>query len=269
MAEAAQESFRLYFERAALVNNGGWYLEPWFARALLRETAHAIPLMPEDQHVNLSPLPWLLCSGGRQCQACNQATLPQHHRAVGQQTELETVAANGISSCNSILTASPPIVHAADPLYMALLRRMDHWLSSKDFSPWPTESCGAMLEGLLVTKHWLQSKRDKALILVNAITRTPHAALVLIDSLFRVLGHRGVQQLLGLRTTKGTVDTSLPPSALALLCAFEATHAESNSASAAAMTVGARAWTKHCHRSADGWWGISRGGTFVNVGVGL
>jgi hypothetical protein len=229
MAQACGDSFRCYLEQAALVNNGGWYIEPSFARTLLQPTGELLCQQHQvqpDRATTLSALPWLIRT-----------------TTTDNSSELQ-------------------VIDAAEPLFFALLRRIDQWLSpiSNDFTPWPMQPCGALLEGLLVTIDWLKSRRQRAAVLVGAIATSQHAAVVLIDSLFRVLEHRGVQHLLGIRTTKGTVVYALPPSALSLLAAFEVSQAPSNSTSAAALTVGARAWTKHCHRSGDGWWGVSRGG---------
>lgn len=68
------------------------------------------------------------------------------------------------------------------------------------------------------------------------------------------MGPRGVLTCLGVRRTQGSIDKCLPPSKLVLERAFSQLHTAEESKKSA-LTVGARALTKHCHRSSDGFWG--------------
>lgn len=61
---------------------------------------------------------------------------------------------------------------------------------------------------------------------------------------------RGILTLLGIRYTKGSVDT-FPPHFDQLLTSFQQIFTPT---SANPLTVGARALTKHCIRSKDNWW---------------
>jgi len=66
------------------------------------------------------------------------------------------------------------------------------------------------------------------------------------------LGRRGCLGLLGLRNTTGSADT-LPPRRARLMAGFRVAHKQKVKGSA--LTVGARALAKHCHRASDQWWG--------------
>jgi len=75
-----------------------------------------------------------------------------------------------------------------------------------------------------------------------------------IIRLIDVLQLRGFQTLLGLQSTVGSID-ALPPSRCSLISSFNALNDPSKSQ----LTVGARALTKHFHRSSSIWWGFSKG----------
>lgn len=81
------------------------------------------------------------------------------------------------------------------------------------------------------------------------LTTRPTEQLAL--SLLERLGPWGVLALLGCRRTAGTIQAA-PPSAHALVVAFDAPH---SAASASRLTVGARALSKHWQRSASRYWG--------------
>mmetsp|Transcript_38115 Transcript_38115/g.61719 ORF Transcript_38115/g.61719 Transcript_38115/m.61719 type:complete len:267 (-) Transcript_38115:625-1425(-) len=72
-------------------------------------------------------------------------------------------------------------------------------------------------------------------------------------NLLRSIGPRGVLTILGLRQTKGSTCT-LPPARELLIQSFNLPSGPKEP-----LTVGARAWTKHYHRSSDGWWGKPKG----------
>ena len=64
---------------------------------------------------------------------------------------------------------------------------------------------------------------------------------------------RGLLTLLRVRKTKGSID-HFPPSIRELVAAFNLPNTPSKP-----LTTGARALSKHCIRSKDGWWGDDRG----------
>uniref|UniRef100_K3X6B4 Uncharacterized protein n=1 Tax=Globisporangium ultimum (strain ATCC 200006 / CBS 805.95 / DAOM BR144) TaxID=431595 RepID=K3X6B4_GLOUD len=68
----------------------------------------------------------------------------------------------------------------------------------------------------------------------------------------RIGGARGVLTLLGFRHTVGS--RNVPP-----LTRAQCLHSFTQSHGKVTLTVGARAFTKHCQRSADGWWGDLKG----------
>mmetsp|Transcript_40641 Transcript_40641/g.82014 ORF Transcript_40641/g.82014 Transcript_40641/m.82014 type:complete len:306 (-) Transcript_40641:155-1072(-) len=76
------------------------------------------------------------------------------------------------------------------------------------------------------------------------------------SSLLRRVGPRVTVALLGIRTTAGCILDALPPSRSELIASFGRPHRPSGSG---VLSVGARALSKHCHRGAAGWWGVSTG----------
>lgn len=72
-----------------------------------------------------------------------------------------------------------------------------------------------------------------------------------VFNLFQKMKPRGILTLLRMRKTAGSIDL-FPPSHHELIKSFNLAHSERDSV---VLTVGARALTKHCIRSKDGWWG--------------
>lgn len=68
----------------------------------------------------------------------------------------------------------------------------------------------------------------------------------------KIGGARGILSLLGFRETVGS-RTACPLTRTQCVDAFNQRH------KSVGLTVGARAFSKHCVRSADGWWGHVRG----------
>ncbi|KAJ3315609.1 hypothetical protein HDV04_002023 [Boothiomyces sp. JEL0838] len=62
-----------------------------------------------------------------------------------------------------------------------------------------------------------------------------------------------IKLLLGIRKTVGSVDTIFPPNLNELLNAFQELHSNADT-----LTVGARALSKHVHRSSSGWYGVTK-----------
>ncbi|TMW56780.1 hypothetical protein Poli38472_006790 [Pythium oligandrum] len=74
-----------------------------------------------------------------------------------------------------------------------------------------------------------------------------------LSAFFRCVGGaRGVLALLGHRFTVGS-RTLCPLTRSQCITAFTQSHGREK------LTVGARAFTKHCQRSSDGWWGAIKG----------
>lgn len=68
----------------------------------------------------------------------------------------------------------------------------------------------------------------------------------------RLGGARGILTLLGFRETVGSRNIC-PLTRAQCLESFSKSHGK------VTLTVGARAFTKHCERSSDGWWGPLKG----------
>jgi hypothetical protein len=68
------------------------------------------------------------------------------------------------------------------------------------------------------------------------------------------IGPRVLVALLGVRTTVGCIEDRLPPTKNELLSSFDIPHKLGT-----ALSVGARALSKHYHRGEEGWWGTLKG----------
>ena len=76
-----------------------------------------------------------------------------------------------------------------------------------------------------------------------------------------LLGKRGVLTVLGVRCTAGSINR-VPPLPCTLIESFNKDHSNIPRP----LSVGGRAYMKHCHRSSDGWWGNGNGSNEVKVG---
>ncbi|GBG61433.1 hypothetical protein CBR_g21778 [Chara braunii] len=80
-----------------------------------------------------------------------------------------------------------------------------------------------------------------------------------MHDLLQTLGDEGLRCCLGLRTSEGSlrhpVNGVLIPSRWVLLQSFQKLHGDGK----ATLTKGARALSKHAHRSTDKWWGVFTG----------
>lgn len=86
-----------------------------------------------------------------------------------------------------------------------------------------------------------------------------------VRSVLIELGPRGILTMLGFRKTAGSQDIAWPD-IKSLKDSFNAPHTVWTPEELARhknppskLTVGARALTKHCHRSSEGFWGMFRG----------
>ena len=73
-----------------------------------------------------------------------------------------------------------------------------------------------------------------------------------IDEILHKLDEADIMILMGMRRSVGSVNV-IPTSKEKLLEAFTKNHKKTK------LTVGARAFSKHCVRSSDNWWGICTG----------
>jgi len=82
---------------------------------------------------------------------------------------------------------------------------------------------------------------------------TPEACASLIEK----AGCRNLLILMGMRLTPASLTdaTGIPPTMSQLMSAANHVHNPADG-----LTVGARAWSKHVHRSEEAYWGVCRGG---------
>lgn len=142
------------------------------------------------------------------------------------------------------------------PLYMEISKKLYEWMENDDF-PVKSEACGLLTEGDFVAKR--KEIAEKVSPILAALKKTwreitdAEKSLQLM-SIIRILGPRGLLDLLNIRRTQGSVDI-LPPSIATLLESFNEKHKPT-----ANLTVGARALSKHCHRDLTSeWWGACAG----------
>lgn len=115
---------------------------------------------------------------------------------------------------------------------------------------------------------------DAAVEKCNQLTRqvsdflgavTSPLAIHFAEQLLVQLGPRGLLTCLGVRQTQGSVDKFSLPSRTALCRAFNQLNSQAASEESkgqeqvSLLTVGARALSKHSHRSSEGFWGRVRG----------
>lgn len=86
-----------------------------------------------------------------------------------------------------------------------------------------------------------------------------------LKELFLKLGYRGILTCLGIRETVGSIIVPFP-SISELFASFNKQNqivpddaSEKDKKKASKLTVGGRAMLKHCHRSAEGFWGSGKG----------
>ncbi|RDY03807.1 hypothetical protein CR513_12563, partial [Mucuna pruriens] len=131
------------------------------------------------------------------------------------------------------------------------------------FAMLEAESLGKVLpgvesgeEGVEVYRRFYTEEKEQAngvlAIVVSKFTPQPHESLA---NLFCGLSYEGVQSLLGLMHTTGTIPNALPLPISTLLASFNL-PCNSNEIG---LTEGARALAKHACRSSSGYWGSLNG----------
>lgn len=142
------------------------------------------------------------------------------------------------------------------PLYLEISKKLHKWMENGDF-PVKSEACGLLTEEDYVAKR--KEIAEKVFPILTALKNTwteitdAEKSLQLM-SVIRILGPRGLLDLLNIRCTQGSVNI-FPPSIATLLESFNEKHKQP-----ANLTVGARALSKHCHRDMTSeWWGACAG----------
>jgi hypothetical protein len=105
----------------------------------------------------------------------------------------------------------------------------------------PTEHAKSLTPKLQSVFQHLESSSD-----TNSLEK-------LLFDFIQALNIRGILTCLRVRQTFKSVD-DFPPSCERLIASLNETHA-----AGVKLTVGARALSKHAHRSSDGWWGTTTG----------
>ncbi|KAJ1424490.1 PUA-like superfamily [Sesbania bispinosa] len=107
-------------------------------------------------------------------------------------------------------------------------------------------------EGVKVYRRFYTEEKEQAngvlAIIVSKLAIQPYISLA---SLLSGLSNEGVQGLLGLVHTTGTIPNALPPPRSTLLASFNLPYNPNESS----LTDGARALAKHACRSSSGYWG--------------
>ncbi|CAK7322658.1 unnamed protein product [Dovyalis caffra] len=113
-------------------------------------------------------------------------------------------------------------------------------------------------EGVKIYRKFYTEEKEMSngvlAIFVSKLAAQPYLSLATI--LFGS-SYGGVQSLLGLADTGGTVSNALPPPRSTLLSSFISLYNPNIKGSA--LTHGARALAKHAQRSSDGYWGVLGG----------
>jgi len=142
------------------------------------------------------------------------------------------------------------------PLYMEISKKLHEWMENGGF-PVKSEACGLLTEGDFPAKRKEIAEKVSPVLAAfkntwTEITDTEKSCQ--LTSVIRILGTRGLLDLLNIRHTQGSVNI-FPPSIETLLESFNEKHKPT-----ANLTVGARALSKHCHRDMTSeWWGACTG----------
>ena len=146
--------------------------------------------------------------------------------------------------------------YPCSPLYIEISKKLLCWLKTEQF-PVNSKACGLLTEQDDVksrNKRFQNVSSQLIKVETSWTDLTVEQKNVLLRSLLRLLGARGLLDLLNIRQTLGSVDV-FPPPLKVLIMSFNKKHKPNSS-----LTVGARALSKHCHRdTTSGWWGSCTG----------
>lgn len=142
------------------------------------------------------------------------------------------------------------------PLYTEISKKLHQWMENGEF-PVKTQACGLLTEGDFVDERKEIAEKVSPILTALKIswTETTEAEKShQLTSVIKILGVRGLLDLLNIRHTQGSVDI-FPPPIETLIASFSEKHKPN-----ANLTVGARALSKHCHRDVTSeWWGACVG----------
>ena len=179
--------------------------------------------------------------------------------------EQEIVHKSGVLSeehCNALLLSEESASsfsagkYPRYPLYIEISKKFLQWMENEDF-PVKNEDCGLLTEGKSVGKRKEIAAKASPILAALSISWqeiSDEEKVKQLTSVVKLLGARGLLDLLNIRHTQGSVD-SFPPSMSTLVASFNKKHKPNTN-----LTVGARALSKHCHRDVTHeWWGACVG----------
>ncbi|RYQ98268.1 hypothetical protein Ahy_B08g094322 isoform B [Arachis hypogaea] len=128
-----------------------------------------------------------------------------------------------------------------------------------------TENLGKVLPGVdsvekgveIYRRFYTEEKEKSNGVLAIGVSKHTLQPYIPLANLFSELSYEGVQGLLGLMHTAGTIPDALPPPRSTLLASFSLLC---NPDVRNSLTLGARALAKHACRSSSGYWGSLDGG---------
>nr|KJB29831.1 hypothetical protein B456_005G126300 [Gossypium raimondii] len=127
------------------------------------------------------------------------------------------------------------------------------------------ESISQVLPGVKSTEEGLQTYRkfyteeeERSYgVIAICVSNLVVQPAILLASILSELSHEGVQSLLGLAHTTGTISDALPPPKSTLLSSFMLSY--NPDVKGSTLTHGARALAKHINRSSNKYWGNLNG----------
>ncbi|XP_030940651.1 uncharacterized protein LOC115965547 isoform X2 [Quercus lobata] len=123
-------------------------------------------------------------------------------------------------------------------------------------------------EGIQIYRNFYTEEKEKTngvlAIHVLKVDVQPYACLA---TLLSVLSYGGVQGLLGLTHTTGTIPNALPPPRSTLLSSFTLPYKPN--VEGCTLTHGARALAKHANRSTSKYWGTLEGSDYDKNGLAM
>ncbi|GLT34895.1 hypothetical protein SLA2020_093850 [Shorea laevis] len=113
-------------------------------------------------------------------------------------------------------------------------------------------------EGLQMYRKFYTEEEERSKgVLAICVSKLAAQPFILLASILSGLNYGGVQSLLGLAHTTGTISDALPPPKSTLLSSFMLPY--NPNVKGSTLTVGARALAKHADRSSNRHWGVLKG----------
>jgi len=144
-------------------------------------------------------------------------------------------------------------VYPLKPFYKTLARNLYKSVASKRLVEPSIASQENVPDLGLNTIEYQFMDSKKALLMLLAKSEDNSERCSYLKSLVKNLCKADVLMLMGLGRTEGSLET-LPPDLYKLWHSFQSPHHPKSK-----LTVGARALTKHCHRSSELFWGVCAG----------